>query len=333
MLPETNIGRYVTHGKEALLLKRGNSLEIADHLMNIFRNSAKAAKLGVNALKFAEEHFRWSRAVSTLSDFYAGVLPVRFSACAGNDSLKSRPGGARALHTSQPEIRENKETRPLVLFLHMPKCAGTSIRFQLENSNGAVRVFPFYPDGLSEQEMRDICRTHETGSDVFFGHFAYGLHNYFTRPTRYVTVLRDPYDYLVSQYFFRKYTLKEKEFLACETIFEAMQRYSNFFDNTFTRYLAGLSAQSVLDEGTIKKACKAMDEHFDFIGFSENMADVCDRLSRYFGLPIENIRRNKTPESGERAGLDMEDFRNAAFEYVKYDLEVLRHAKEHIPRI
>lgn len=70
LLPETNIGRYVTHDKDALVLKQGDALEIADHLVDLFQHPEKAVALGVNARKFAEENFRWSRAASILSDFY-----------------------------------------------------------------------------------------------------------------------------------------------------------------------------------------------------------------------------------------------------------------------
>ncbi|MDA3896716.1 MAG: methyltransferase domain-containing protein [Desulfobacteraceae bacterium] len=83
LLPETNIGRYVTHEKEALVMKRGDALEIADHLVDIFQHPEKAASLGTNAREFAEKNFRWSRAASTVADFYAGILPGRFAARAG----------------------------------------------------------------------------------------------------------------------------------------------------------------------------------------------------------------------------------------------------------
>jgi glycosyltransferase involved in cell wall biosynthesis/2-polyprenyl-3-methyl-5-hydroxy-6-metoxy-1,4-benzoquinol methylase len=75
LLPRTNIGRYVTHGREALVLTRGDALEIADGLMEVFRDHELAGRLATNARAYAEEHFRWSRAASIVEEFYAMIHP------------------------------------------------------------------------------------------------------------------------------------------------------------------------------------------------------------------------------------------------------------------
>lgn len=75
VLPNSNIGRFVAHGKDALVTSRGDALEIADRLMEIFQNEDLAEQLTINARAYAEKHFRWSRAASIVEEFYVMIHP------------------------------------------------------------------------------------------------------------------------------------------------------------------------------------------------------------------------------------------------------------------
>jgi len=94
-------------------------------------------------------------------------------------------------------------TEPLHLFLHIPKTAGVTIH------EIAVRQYPpgctFIVNEDPSQKIEDLLAlTPGTRAGLRYvgGHFSYGFHSHFLRPCRYVTMLRDPADLLVSCYHY-----------------------------------------------------------------------------------------------------------------------------------
>lgn len=87
-----------------------------------------------------------------------------------------------------------------LLFTHIPKTAGTSLRKSVINPN--VRAGKAYnPKGY-----RRLLKDRPRDLDVMFGHFPYGIHRvlrwFSERPFRYVTFLREPLDHAVSYYYY-----------------------------------------------------------------------------------------------------------------------------------
>ncbi|RPJ49700.1 MAG: hypothetical protein EHJ95_08380 [Methanobacteriota archaeon] len=98
-------------------------------------------------------------------------------------------------------MRERNDTMTLV-FLHLPKTAGSTIRDVLTRNYRADKLFrvkvrnrEFYLARLSiETRLRDF--------DCVFGHFGYGIHRYIHNDCQYFTMLRDPIQRVISLYFF-----------------------------------------------------------------------------------------------------------------------------------
>ena len=110
----------------------------------------------------------------------------------------------------------SKQNRPFYVFIHIPKCAGSTINFHLENRyrsrslHTPTTATPILT-GLSSmpwvsREWIDayILRFSEARRNsirIIFGHNAYfGIHKYFRGNPIYFTFLRDPVDRLVSHY-------------------------------------------------------------------------------------------------------------------------------------
>lgn len=96
--------------------------------------------------------------------------------------------------------------RPLYAFLHIPKCAGTSFAETIREKMPAERYL-----GLYEQAGPEVRRASVLGLApsqaralrVVFGHDVYdGVHADLGRTGRYLTVVRDPVERLLSQYNF-----------------------------------------------------------------------------------------------------------------------------------
>jgi glycosyltransferase involved in cell wall biosynthesis len=82
ILPACNLGNDLTDGENALLLQRGDALEIASRIEMLLDDPALAERLGRGAREFAVEHLSWPRNAAALADFYRRRLSARVAAVA-----------------------------------------------------------------------------------------------------------------------------------------------------------------------------------------------------------------------------------------------------------
>ena len=71
VLPATNIGRYLEHERDALLLERGDALEIVEAVRRLHEDAELRARLGANGRAFALRELRWSKNVEPVLELYA----------------------------------------------------------------------------------------------------------------------------------------------------------------------------------------------------------------------------------------------------------------------
>jgi glycosyltransferase involved in cell wall biosynthesis len=74
ILPACNLGNELNDGENALLLRKGDALEIAARLEQLLDHPELAASLGQNARRFALDRLDWSRNARRLADFYREQL-------------------------------------------------------------------------------------------------------------------------------------------------------------------------------------------------------------------------------------------------------------------
>jgi glycosyltransferase involved in cell wall biosynthesis len=83
VLPACNLADDLTEGENALLLHRGDALEIAGQIERLLDDPDLGKRLGRGARQFATEHLSWPRNAAALADFYRRRLasaPVRAAA-------------------------------------------------------------------------------------------------------------------------------------------------------------------------------------------------------------------------------------------------------------
>ena len=96
---------------------------------------------------------------------------------------------------------------PHHVFLHVPKTAGSSLRTVLSRQYGARHVLYFDLGAGDQRPMPDIAaalRQGMAGRDIrlFTGHQFLGLHEALREPCLYFTLLRDPVERVLSEYFY-----------------------------------------------------------------------------------------------------------------------------------
>lgn len=208
----------------------------------------------------------------------------------------------------QPEI---------LIFFHMPKTGGTTMGAILE------RCFPkdqhFNADvGEPDSSTWTLSRakiaekynllpdeTKQSFRTVFYGHIPMGLHTLFDRPSKYFTIVRDPVDRVISQFYY----MKTQSYLP---IFEKIQNMTldQYIDSRlgldpFDHQVRMLSGCEELDapygtdgkpltivpveERHLQIAKQNIEELFLTIAPSEEFTTLLVLLRRLYGWPLRKI--------------------------------------------
>mgnify|MGYP003573496753 FL=1 len=87
----------------------------------------------------------------------------------------------------------------IIIFLHIPKTAGTSLRRIVEQQVPADRLLSLYPP-FAPSDGERVRERLMSGTRYLFGHLNYGVHKIVAVDARYITLLREPVSRVVSYY-------------------------------------------------------------------------------------------------------------------------------------
>src|ERR1044072_8485917 len=116
--------------------------------------------------------------------------------------LKPPPG-----ENAMPQADGNSES---VIFLHLPKTAGTTLNRLIEWEYPLFQMYSIDPVFFrwSWKHLQHLSEERLKKTRVFKGHMLFGLHEILPQPATYITGLCDPVDRVISAfYFMRNYKL------------------------------------------------------------------------------------------------------------------------------
>lgn len=252
---------------------------------------------------------------------------------------QARPGGSMSTTASGVDKNNVPEPdAPVVLFLHIPKAGGSTLGEYVYNQCCAPNVnaddplsagvayldygFIKDPELVIPEHVVNLLSRRDLRAVI--GHFWFGLHEHVARPSRYITLLRDPLERVVSLYYYAKLeaTMSLEEFARKPPFREV--------DNDQTRRIAGVNppvgecTQAMLD-----LARENLRSHFDVVGTTERMDDTMARLNVKLGWNREVVSypRNVNSERPKSSWLTLE-----AVEAIRarneFDYELWRYASE-----
>ncbi len=165
--------------------------------------------------------------------------------------------------------------------MHITKTAGGSLKDALRRSEEDV-IF-HYPgeDGF----RRNLA--YERKPKILFGHYIYGVHQLVGVEPRYACFLREPIARTISHFHHLRNNDRStvgdqtREFERIEQYVETAKHWE--FDNFLCRVISG--AANTIKYGTVGRnvyalARENLRNHFEYIGFFEDMPDSLDRLRK-----------------------------------------------------
>jgi len=221
-----------------------------------------------------------------------------------------------------------------VIFLHVPKAAGSTLSRIIPRQYSAEKVHTISTTPsvrASIAAFRDKSRKERRRIRCVVGHAPFGLHDALVGPTWYVTLLRDPIERVISNYYYvRRFsvhrlhdTMHARGWSLREYVVESG---NSALENGMTRQIAGHAKGSVTD-AMLDCAVAHVDEHFAVAGVVERFDASLLLMKRRLGwLSVYYHRRNVTKGRPGKADLPEETLRVIRSKN-RFDLKLYRQVR------
>jgi len=181
--------------------------------------------------------------------------------------------------------------------LHIPKCAGTSIKTILQDWFGDGLRLHYYNEQLNRMPPRYRLK----GGICIHGHFnkdrKLGILDYYPEADQLITILREPFEIEISLYFFLK-GRKESTFRNGKPTPLQAQNLAAFLKGR-TSYLF----KHVPYEVTLDNYQEILERYFVYIGIAEDLQTSVNVLASKLGFaPVEIGRLNVSQHDEEVPG-------------------------------
>lgn len=220
--------------------------------------------------------------------------------------------------------------RQALIFLHIPKTAGTTLNRIIEWQYSPVSIFTVDPHRIRAtiKRFKTFSEQRRRGFRVVRGHLLFGIHEFLPQGATYTTVLREPVGRLLSSYHFilrrplhplhRK--LKRERLAVQDLIRLTPQR-----QNLQCRFISGIGVNGVCDERALDIAKENLSRSFRVVGLAERFQESLLLMMASFGWEVpfyENRKVAKTRPPIDPAVID------AIREHNRYDLELYDFGKK-----
>jgi hypothetical protein len=206
-------------------------------------------------------------------------------------------------------LSQNMKEDSVVIFTHIPKTAGTSLRHIVQSQFQPHNVFEFYhlktqPPKVCKgiEKYNNLSEAQKKAIKFVSGHVGFGLHEFLSRPCTYITILRDPIERVISYYYFL--LRNQNSIVKNKTLQEFIQTYGGVH-NSMSCYLSGLTLKAQLqdssidlkskrfDQETLERAKANLKNHFKVVGFVDKFDETCILLKKKLGWNISSFYARK----------------------------------------
>ena len=233
----------------------------------------------------------------------------------------------------------SKEQQTLV-FLHIPKTAGTTLHLIIErqyNPGNIVTIHTSVENAQQISRLQNLPSTQKQKIKVIKGHTFYGWHQLMPQPCIYFTLLRNPVERFISNYYFM---LKTEGHVLGQQLLKQKVTLEDFVswtgeDNYQTRFLAKNIGEADLDiresectRATLERAKKNLRKNFAVVGTVEEFDTTLLLLKKTFGWKNVFYKvKNKNKQRPSNSLISQETL-SLIEEKNQLDLELYQYATE-----
>jgi len=176
---------------------------------------------------------------------------------------------------------------PLLIFVHIPKTAGTTLGSLIARQYNVDNIFFCHPErsvtGKTPEDFQLLPLEDRLKYKVISGHLSFGLHERLDDPCTYIAVLRDPVDRAISHYYYvrkrKDHYLHDKVMSENLTLEEYVTKGVTLeMDNGQTRMLVGDMGYATpfgeCPPEFLEQAKRNIREKFAVIGTSERFDET-----------------------------------------------------------
>ena len=203
--------------------------------------------------------------------------------------------------------------REALIFLHIPKTAGTTLNRIIESQYSPFAIFTMDPHRIraTAARFKRLPEARRRRLQVVRGHLFYGIHEFLPQGATYITMLREPVARLLSAYYFvlrrplnplhRKLKRERLRIEDCVRLFPDR-------NNTQCRFIAGIKDTAIRDERLLAIAKENLTKSVSVVGISERFEESLMLMAATFAWQIrcyDNRRVAKTRPQIDPGAVEM----------------------------
>ncbi|RFU64592.1 sulfotransferase family 2 domain-containing protein [Bacillus sp. V59.32b] len=215
-------------------------------------------------------------------------------------------------------------TKNVLIHLHMPKTAGTTLNSIIKKNYTQNEIIDLYESFKDHQAVvQRLESLNLEGVKCLNCHLSFGIHQHLSEPSLYITMLREPIDRVISEYYFIRHTphhgLHEK--VMKMELLEYQREANNM--NKQSKIVLGFPLTGDIGLNDFEKGKKNIKKHFAFIGITELFNETIYLMQKQFDwwtihYRKKNITRNRPEIKALPEHIIQELKRNNEVDYALY---------------
>ncbi|SDC82944.1 MULTISPECIES: sulfotransferase family 2 domain-containing protein [unclassified Candidatus Frackibacter] len=224
----------------------------------------------------------------------------------------------------------DKNPSGLLIFLHIPKTGGTTLRSIITK---VYRKDQFF-EGDYQKIINKLKKSEENiqGIECIKGHIKFGIHRYCTRLYTYITMLRKPIDRMISVYYHIRRNPNIPKYEQLKNIsfkeFVSSDQFSYNSNRQLFMITGGKKHPFNLDSSDLEEAKSNLDNCFSVVGITEMFDESLFLMKKELGWDDISYTRKRVAKNRP----SKENVSNETIKIIeernKLDIELYQYAKK-----